>query len=446
MRERKSRAARGFLRMMIGIVMLFAALNCPRLVSHAETETISVKVRGDAFYGTEKLMIEEINQLRAQNGVPALTLDADLQEWAMQMSAEALFYTPIAGSSLRPNGTYANSSLFTKPVADMAIVPGRLQATTNDETVKVGMSRMYTYDKTEITTSRDYTSIGIGIYKDKSDAWGTTYGVILLGNGNINKGSYKSTVLNETRTINTLPSYFKLCNGGERVFSVGGASDKITFKGNETFTISIFQHSSDTSHMALEGTQIAWFIKDPTIASVIPTPEGVRVTGLKSGTTTFTGSLYGQTVTYSVTVTGEEGEDTAADVPSVKSLKDLPKSYKGEAVVGGKKLYIENRKKVTGEREVGGTIYYFKNGEKFTGTKGTYYYKDGVKYTGWLKKGGKKYYYAKGRMVKNRRMTIKKKKYYFNKKGVMQKNKWVKIGKYKYFFNKKGVQTKKKKA
>ena len=446
MKRKKERTARGFLRMTVGLIILCAALNCCKYETHAET--IDVRVVGRSWYGVANLMVEKINEIRNQYKAPSIALDAGLQEWATQMSAELSFCPGMGESKIRPDGTSVKDTLITDPMIKIFIIDGDTGSAT-DEMFMDGLFDRVVSLNPNILGDIFTTKIGIGLYQDKSSSSGRLHLVFLLGKDAVNQGEAKSTVESEVRTISTIPSNFKLCNGKERV-DVSGVNlrvDRITLEENESRLAILLQHASDGRHFSLDGTQAVYHVKDPSIASVEPTVNGIKVTGLKEGKTTFTASMYGQKVTYHVIVEGKKNDqETAAKTPSVKSLKDLPKSYKGEAVVGGKKLYVENRKKVTGEREVGGTTYYFKNGEKFTGTKGTYYYKDGVKYTGWLKKGGKKYYYSKGRMVKNRRMTIKKKKYYFNKKGVMQKNKWVKIGKYKYFFNKKGVQTEKKKA
>lgn len=450
---------------------------------YATDSTISVKVVGKSWYGAAKLMIEEINQLRRQNGVPALTLDADLQEWATQMSAEMLFYPDMVTSDTRPDGS-SIYSLPTKPIVDICSI-GISAISNTDENRKFSMSSMYKTHFPWITNDSSYKSIGIGLYQEKSAAESILYGVILLGSDNIKKGAFKSTIETEVRTINTLSSNFKLCNGEDRNLLIGNASDKIDLYVGESFTTSPYQHLSDGSHVKIESTQLSLNVKDPTISSALTTPDGIKVTGLKPGHTTFTATLYGQTVTYDVTVNDKQDKNnTTSKKPNVKKLKDLPKDYQGSAIVDGEEVYVKNQKKATGNVTSGGVTYYYKNGKKasgnvkidgvtyyykngvkFTGTKGAYYYKSGRKYTGWLKKKGKKYYYFKGKLVKNKFRTIKGKKYYFNKKGimqkgqikvkgkyyyfnksgVMQKNKWIKIKKYKYYFNKEGVRTRKRK-
>ncbi len=415
--------------------------------AHAAS-TINVKIVGKARYGAAKLMIEEINSLRKKNGIPALTLDADLQEWATQMSAEMLFYPSMETSFIRPDGSSVDDSLYTKYVEECPMKTNTVTTSGSDEGCKDILSKMYKSYYSYILTDDFYKSIGIGLYQEKYNGYGRIYPVILLGSDNVNQGSFKSTVETEVRTIRTLPSNFKLSNGGGVEVLAGRAGDKLELSGNETLKTTIFQRTSDTNNVQLDSRQATYKIKDPTIASLSISENGIKVTGLKEGHTTFTATLHGQTVTYDVTVKGASSD--TVQKPAVSSLNDLPKDYQGPAIVGGKEVYVKNRKRVTGNVSIGGV---------------TYYYKNGVKYTGWLKKSGKKYYYSKGKPVRNKFKIIKNKKYYFNKKGVMQKgqvkvkgkyyyfnkssvmqkNKWVKIGKYKYYFNKSGVRTKKKK-
>ena len=457
MKTEKEKVIRNFLRIIFSIAILGLAVNCPKLEAYASS-TVNVRIVGRSWYGAAKLMVEDINQHRKQYGAPSFTLDADLQEWATQMAAELAFYPTMAASHIRPDGTSVYSTLFTKPVNDIFIADFNT-ASSSDEEFKNNLgSRFYNSYFLEDTFN---TNIGIGLYEDISNPHGHTYAVFLFSNSNTNTGSYKSTVETETRTISTLVSNFNLCNGKDGAYMGGHETHKITLEVGESDKTGIFQcPPADSRHFMLDNTQATYKVADPSIVSVVPTVNEIKLTGLKAGTTTFTASLDGQTVSYRVTVTGKQ---TSSGTPTVKKLKDLPKNYQGPAIVGGEEVYVKNQKKYSGTCKIDGKTCLYKNGKKFTGTKKGVYYKGGEKYTGWLKKGGKKYYYSKGKMVKNKFKTIKKKKYYFNKKGVtqtgqvkikgkyyyfnksgvMQKNKWVKIGKYKYYFNAKGIRTKK---
>ncbi len=462
MKTKKEKVIRNFLRMVLGIAIIGLAVNCPKLgaTEAYASSTVNVKLVGRSWYGAAKLIVEEINRRRVQRGAPAYTLDADLQEWATQMSAEMLFYPDMATSNIRPDGTSMKSTLITRPMVEVAIKEGSEPATSDSEFFESFDRIVPSY----LLDDTFNTSIGIGLYQEKAMPKDQVYMVFLLSNGNTNKGNYKSTVKTEVRTVSTLPSNFKLCNGQDGGYILGHETDKITLKEHESDMTTIFQHSSDGSHVMLDNTQASYKVTDPSIVSVIPTVDGIKLTGLRAGTTTFTATLNGQTVKYSVTVKGNQG--TSSKKPSVKNLKDLPKNYQGLAIVGGEEVYVKNQKKYSGTCKINGKTYLYKNGKKFTGTKKGIYYKGGVKYTGWKKKGGKKYYYSKGKLVKNKFKTIsgekyyfnksgimqkgqvkvKGKYYYFNKSGVMQKNKWIKIKGYKYYFNKKGIRTKKKKA
>lgn len=463
MKTKREKAVRNFLRAAFAVAILGLAVNCPKLDTCAAA--VNVRMVGRSWDGAVKSMVDKINQARSNLGAPSLTLDADFQEWAKQMSAELSFYPVLATSNIRPDGTNIYSTLFTKPVKRAFIIDADTEASTDEEFVSSLYNRAISVNP-NILGDSSTTSIGIGLYQDIAVPVGRLYMVFLLGTEAVNKGEYKSTVETEKRTISTLSSNLKLCNGKEGAYMGGHETHKITLKAGESDKTGIFQHSSDGRHFMLDNTQAKYKVADPSIVSVVPKADKIELTGLKAGTTTFTATLHGQTVTYQVTVKGKKGSSTSTKKPSVKKLKDLPKNYQGLAIVGGKEFYVKNQKKYTGSCKIGGKTYYYKNGIKFTGTKGNYYYKKGLKYTGWLKKKGKKYYYSKGRPVKNQFKTIKKKRYYFNKKGVMQKgqvkvkgkyyyfnksgmmqkNKWIKIKKYKYYFNKKGVRTKKKKA
>ena len=101
----------------------------------------------------------------------------------------------------------------------------------------------------------------------------------------------------------------------------------------------------------------------------------------------------------------------------------------------------------TGWIKVGGKKYYFspESGKMFTGRKKigkstNYFNKNGTMKTGWLKSGKKKYYFSpqNGKMFTGRK-KIGKKYYYFNKKGEQQVSKFIQEGKKTYYSGKKGT-------
>ncbi len=83
------------------------------------------------------------------------------------------------------------------------------------------------------------------------------------------------------------------------------------------------------------------------------------------------------------------------------------KAAKGWVKSGGKYYYYVSRKKVTGWKKISGKKYYFDE--------------NGVRQKGWLTLDGQTYYLKAG-VMQTGWTTIGGKKYYFNKKGVMQVN------------------------
>lgn len=302
MKTKREKAVRNFLRAAFAIAILGLAVNCPRLDTCAAA--VNVRMVGRSWYGVSKLMIDEINKTRTKSGDPSLTLDSDLQEWATQMAAEVSFYPEMATSKIRPDGTNVNTTLFTEPVRKLVIATADTSGTTDKDFMEYFYDRI-TQGNPNIMGDIFTTTIGIGIYQDKA-SYGTFYLVALLGTGTPNKSEYKSTVETETRTIRTLPSNFKLCNGKDGAFIAGHDTHKITLKVNGTDKTAIFQHASNGKHFMLDNTQASYKVVDPSIVSVVPKADKIELTGLKAGTTTFTATLNGQTVTYQVTVKGKK--------------------------------------------------------------------------------------------------------------------------------------------
>lgn len=457
MKTKKEKTIRNFLCGVFSLAILGLAVNCPKLDAKAE-DTIEVQLPGKTWYNVAKRMVEDINAKRKANGVGELVLDEDLQEWATQVSAEMMFYSNAITSAYKADGGYLYS-IVTKPLGGIFEHLVVYSGETADDVFN-NTAGMYNIRFRMLLTDPSYKSIGIGLFQETFSANKFIYAVILVENDNIKQGAYKPDT-NETRNVKTLIENYKLCNASDENSAVEFNPDKIKLECGKSKTVQITQHRSDGIHIPINNIQAIWTSSNPAVALV---DNQGTITGLSEGTCTVTAALYGQTTSYSVTVTDNSQKEETAKKPEVNSLKDLPKDYQGLAVVDGEEVYVKNQKKYSGACELDGQTYYYENGVKFSGAKGKYYYKSGLKYTGWRKESGKKYYYDNGKMVRNRFKTIKKKKYYFNKKGimqvgqvkvkgkyyyfnksgVMQKNKWVKIGKHKYYFNKKGIRTKKK--
>ena len=106
----------------------------------------------------------------------------------------------------------------------------------------------------------------------------------------------------------------------------------------------------------------------------------------------------------------------------------------GILTLGGKKYCFNAKGKMQkGWRTVNGKTYFFddKDGHMHTGWTVTeagnryYFWKDGVIRPGWQTVEGKQYYFnAKGKMLKNRFLTVSGKKYYLDKDGQKHKG-WL---------------------
>ncbi len=486
MRIKKGRTIRNTLRMVLGIAILGLAVNCPIIKASAVMD-LTVKVMN--YGAVEKAAVDYINADVVPKGHVAYSMDKDLQKMAVQLAIETLFLNNA--NTTRPNGesiTSINKLSTVSTMSQYSITLYQQNLINDSELAQSNLESVISRSITKLYLP-EYTHVGLAIVDNANCNSLSSYavGVMIIGIGG-NPGYAYTADEKINVTIPIKEEYFKLSNGSNLTNQAETYHpSKISIKGGASKTIELFNRNPKSGlnatgdGMVLYNKQATWESLDSSIAAV---NENGEVTGVRKGTTTVTATYGGQTVSYTVVVDGGESSNSASAMPKVKSLKKLPKSFKGEAQVGGKVLYVENRKKVTGERKVNGKTYYYKNGVKangnikvkgktylykngvrFTGTKGKYYYEKGLKYTGWKKKGGKRYYYSNGKKVKGWQ-TIKKKKYYFNKKGVMQtgqvkikgkyyyfnksgvmqKNKWVKIDRYKYYFNDKGIRTKKKKA
>ena len=452
MKTKREKAIRNTLRMVLGIAILGLAVNCPILKASAVMD-LTVKVMN---YGeVEKNAVDYINADVVPKGHPAYSMDKDLQKMAVQLAVETLFLNEV--DYTRPNGTDTKTVSQLSGVSTMSVSSSIIwrEALPNDSTLAQLHLRVMMDKAMSMLYMPDDTHVGLAVVcnSNYSSLASFSAAAIVIGRGG-NSGCEYTEDEKINVTIPIQEKYFKLSNGSNlQNQNESYHPAKIKVKGGASKIIELFNRNpesgipSTSDGMVLYNQQATWRSLDSSIATV---NENGEVTGVKKGTTTVTASYGGQTVSYTVVVDGGESSNPASAMPKVKSLKELPKGFEGEAQVGGKVLYVENRKKVTGERKVSGKTYYYKNGLKYTGWKKKgkkrYYYSNGKKAKGWQTIKKKKYYFNKKGVMQTGQVKIKGKYYYFNKLGVMQTSKWVKIEGYKYYFDKKGVRTKKKKA
>lgn len=123
-----------------------------------EKPTVDINIKGTENYEYANEVFNQLNQSRAEKGLPALSLDRDLMETAMQRAAELSMYY----SHTRPNGSSCTSASS--------------RGTRKSENIAVGYATPQAVMAAWISSSGHYanimdtqvTSVGVGCFVDRS--------------------------------------------------------------------------------------------------------------------------------------------------------------------------------------------------------------------------------------------------------------------------------------
>ncbi|OUO31944.1 CAP domain-containing protein [Olsenella sp. An293] len=286
-----------------------------QLLADDDIEMIQVSGTFHYYYATQ--VVDLVNQQRAANGVPALTMDEDLTEAAMLRAAElAVFF-----SHTRPDG----SSCFTvSPKASGEnIAAGSL---TPDGTMDQWMNS--TGHRENILRS-SFSSIGVGCFS----LGDVTYWVQLFGTG-AGEGSVDPVVATGCATLYFDTAYVPVDRVG---FNLNEAQvNPQPLAAGETYTLWLCIPNAgwDAVFCTFDGDGLTWESSDPSVATVSST--GV-VTGVSSGRATISATTWGGR-TWSKTFEVSGGAvvppvDDPVTPPQLSEPEDVPGYVEGENVV-----------------------------------------------------------------------------------------------------------------
>lgn len=277
-----------------------------------------IQVSGTFHYYYATQVVELVNQQRAANGLPALTMDAQLTEAAMVRAAELALYF----SHTRPDG----SSCFTvSPKASGENIAAG--SSTPEGTMTQWMNSA---GHRENILRSSFSSIGVGCFS----LGDVTYWVQLFGTG-AGEGSVDPVVATGYATLYFDTAYVPVDRVG---FNLNEAQvDPQPLAAGESYTLwlCIPNVGWDAVFCTFDGACLTWTSSDPSVAAV--DVYGV-VTGVSAGRVTISATTWGGR-TWSKTFVVEGGGavvppvDDPVTPPQLSEPEDVPGYVEGENVV-----------------------------------------------------------------------------------------------------------------
>ena len=235
--------------------------------SYVRPEKLTVKVR--QYYDMAYEVLKLVNQERSKEGLPALTMDGDLLDTAMQRAAE----TVISFSHTRPDNNDCFSA--SKKMCGENIATG---GTTASAVMKQWMNS--SGHRANIL-GEDYTSIGIGVVKyGSSYYWVQCFGQT---EDSVDASSYQNQKVSAAVQLSEENKEYSFSCALAAAKIKVGATTKMTTTVDNGWT----RHTMAASNMVFSSS-------NPSVATV--TSDGV-VSGTGAGTAVITAKLKNGTIT-----------------------------------------------------------------------------------------------------------------------------------------------------
>ena len=278
-------------------------------------------VKGTLDYSEASDVLTIVNKERRAAGLPALTMDVELQQAAMQRAAETALYF----SHERPDGT----SCFT--VSNRAF--GENIAAGQNSAKLVMKSWMRSQGHRENILRSNFASIGIGCFYQKN---GTKCWVQLFGGDDAQTVAAGRGTKQSTFTIQAVPG---------RIKPYLQSSSTMTVAKGKTTSFSVYIRNQGWSYLSVkaEPQTFRWTSSN----SNVSVNTSGTITGKKQGSATIRASLpvSGQTVSKKVTV---EAAPKKAALRSVKTgNRTLKVTWKRNKKASGYQVLIARNKKFT---------------------------------------------------------------------------------------------------
>ena len=379
------------------------AASAPEALSATKAYAGSVSVSGTDSYARAYEVLDIVNQERAKEGLPALTMDADLLEAAMQRAAELTVYY----SHTRPTGEScftASEKMYGENIAAWyqnasSVMDGWM----NSEGHRANILRS------------GYTIIGVGCFVHE----GRSYWVQCFGYDDA-EPAVKPADATVEHTVNLQPSELELS------FIAISDFDSPELEVGQTDHLDIYS-DMDWSNAHLLSKSFVWTSSDERVATVDQT-----------GTVTFKG---GGDVTITATI---KGSDQAV---SYSYHINAPVHAPGWAYENGGYYYYEDDGTLRTDAFMllEGKYYYLgADGRLVTGGwvqhKGVAYYIDSdwsLALDRWVRYGGKYYYFGSdAQLVVGAWKQFGGKSYYFASDGHLMVDEWFSYGGKWYYFDK----------